>query len=111
LKIETQKRKETQREEIFWQVKPLNNRTAMKVRKLWFSGEQLFIETAKGEIFTQPLQHYPRLHRASARQRAAWEQTCEGLHWEAIDEDISFESFFYDDNDPQVVRATEALAV
>jgi hypothetical protein len=82
----------------------------MKVQKLWFTDELLFIETINGETFSQPLQHYPRLRRASPQQRAVWKQSCDGLHWETIDEDISFESFFYDDNDPLVVHAVDAFA-
>jgi hypothetical protein len=83
----------------------------MKIQKLWFTDEQLCIETTKGEIFSQCLRHYPRLRRASPQQRSVWKQSPEGLHWEAIDEDISFESFFYDDNDPLVVHAADTITV
>jgi hypothetical protein len=83
----------------------------MNIQKLWFTDELLYIETISGEIFSQPLQHYPRLKQASPQQRAAWIQSCEGLHWEAIDEDISFESFFYDDHDPLVVHAADTLTL
>ena len=30
----------------------------MKVQKLWFADEQLFIETTNGEIFSQLLAHF-----------------------------------------------------
>jgi hypothetical protein len=72
----------------------------MKAKKIWFSEERLFIETSKGEIYSQPLNFYPRLLRASDAQRKLWKQSYGGLHWEMINEDISFDSFLWGDNDP-----------
>ncbi|GHS93455.1 hypothetical protein FACS1894139_07300 [Planctomycetales bacterium] len=75
----------------------------MNVQRLWFAEGQLWIAAENGEVHRQPLRYYPRLQRADAAQRAVWEQTNDGLHWLAIDEDVSFESFFYTDDDPSVV--------
>jgi hypothetical protein len=72
----------------------------MKVTKLWFTDERLFIETATNEVFSQLLRFYPRLQYATNEQRGEWEQSYGGLHWQSIDEDISFESFTWPDNDP-----------
>jgi len=72
----------------------------MKVVRLWFSDERLFIETKKKEELSQPLRFYPRLKKATTAQREGWKQSYGGLHWEAIDEDISFESFHWAENDP-----------
>ena len=72
----------------------------MKVIKLWFSDERLFIETNKKEVLSQQLRFYPRLNKATNAQREKWKQSYGGLHWETIDEDISFESFHWSDNDP-----------
>jgi hypothetical protein len=72
----------------------------MKVNKLWFSDERLFIETSKNEVLSQPLFFYPRLKKATEMQRKNWKQSYGGLHWLSIDEDISFESFNWADNDP-----------
>ncbi len=72
----------------------------MRVVRLWFDDGRLFIETAKKEVLSQPLRFYPRLAAATDAQRAGWEQSYGGLHWAAIDEDISFESFRWGDDDP-----------
>ena len=72
-----------------------------KVKRVWFADERIFIETAAGEVFSQPMRFFPRLQCATDAQRAAWSQSFFGLHWPAIDEDISFESFRWDDNDPK----------
>ena len=72
----------------------------MRVNRLWFSDERLFIETEKDEILSQLLYFYPRLKNATDSQRQNWQQSYGGLHWQTIDEDISFESFYWADNDP-----------
>ena len=72
----------------------------MKVNKLWFSDDRLFIETKNKEVLSQLLCFYPRLKNATHTERKEWKQSYGGLHWEAIDEDISFESFQWSDNDP-----------
>jgi hypothetical protein len=72
----------------------------MKVIKLWFSDECLFIEKKKKEVLSQKLHFYPRLKKATNAQREEWKQSYGSLHWETIDEDISFESFYWSENDP-----------
>ena len=70
------------------------------VKKLWFDNERIYIETASGKTQSQPMRFFPRLRQASVMQRSEWTESHFGLHWEKIDEDISFESFTWDDNDP-----------
>ena len=71
-----------------------------KIKKLWFDDERIFIETADGDRQSQPMRFFPRLQCATDIQREEWTESYFGLHWEKIDEDISFESFTWDDNDP-----------
>ena len=49
----------------------------------------------------QSLLWYKRLRAASEEQRNDYEIDDEGIHWYALDEDISFESFEYDDPEPK----------
>ena len=70
------------------------------INKLWFDGERIFIETVNGEVQSQSMRFFPRLRQATAIQRSEWTESHFGLHWEKIDEDISFESFTWEDNDP-----------
>jgi hypothetical protein len=72
----------------------------MKINKLWFDNERIYIENNKGEILSQLLMFYPRLKNAAIEQRDEWKQSYGGLHWKNIDEDISFESFMWADDDP-----------
>ena len=70
------------------------------IKKLWFDDEWIYIETSDGEIRNQPMLFFPRLRNATDLQRAEWTESHFGLHWEKIDEDISFESFSWADDDP-----------
>lgn len=67
----------------------------MTIKKLWFTQDRIYVETAKGETLSQSLYFYPRLLRATPEERADCELWEDGIHWEQIDEDISFESFHY----------------
>jgi hypothetical protein len=69
------------------------------IQNLWFADERIFIETAKGEILSQSMRFFRRLRQATDAQRSEWTESHFGIHWEKIDEDISFESFTWDDND------------
>ena len=69
------------------------------VNKLWFEDGRIFMETVRGEVRSQPMRFYPRLQQATDEQRTEWTESYFGLHWEKIDEDISFESFTWNDSD------------
>jgi Protein of unknown function (DUF2442) len=58
-----------------------------------FDDDTLWVELADGRTVGAPLAWFPRLLRASAEQRASVRisPSGAGLHWEALDEDISVE--------------------
>ena len=69
----------------------------MKIIKLWFENGRIYITNDKGETLYQSLKFYPRLLTASEEQRSNYELEHFGIHWDDIDEDVSYESFYYDD--------------
>ena len=73
----------------------------MKLTKIWFEGDCIYGLTDKGESVWQSLLWYRKLRAASEAQRNDYEMDDEGIHWYHLDEDISFESFGYDDREPQ----------
>ena len=75
----------------------------MKISKLWFENDRIYILTDDGRTLWQSLLYYRRLREATDEQRADYELDDEGIHWEALDEDVSFESFEYEDPEPQGV--------
>ena len=73
----------------------------MKLTKIWFEGDRIYGLTDKGESVWQSLLWYRKLRAASEAQRNDYEMDDEGIHWYHLDEDISFESFGYDDREHQ----------
>jgi hypothetical protein len=57
------------------------------------SDETLFVELSDGRTISVPLAWYPRLLHATREERKNWRLIGKGhgIHWEAIDEDISVE--------------------
>jgi hypothetical protein len=72
----------------------------MKATKVWFEGERIYIETDDGRTLWQSILYYQRLLHATEEQKKDFELGVFGIHWEEIDEDISYESFEYDDPEP-----------
>ena len=68
----------------------------MKIEKLWFDNDNIYIQINTGHIIGNPLKWFSRLNNASVEQRNKYEigPFGESVHWEEIDEDLSIESFF-----------------
>ena len=62
--------------------------------------DTLSVVLSDGRTVTAPLAWFPRLLKASGRQRADWELIGGGIgiHWEAVDEDISVSSLLQPEN-------------
>jgi hypothetical protein len=56
-----------------------------------FTDDTMSVDLEDGRTITVPLAWYPRLLHASPEQRLAYDLSPGGIHWEAIDEDISVE--------------------
>ena len=72
----------------------------MKAKRVWFEGERIYIEADDGRTLWQSILYYQRLKNATDEQRNDYELGHFGIHWEEIDEDISYESFEYDMPEP-----------
>jgi len=58
---------------------------------VYCDGDTLHVRLADGREIGVPLEWFPRLRDATPAQRADWELIGRGIgiHWEAIDEDLS----------------------
>lgn len=65
------------------------NISALEVK---FDSDAMWVVLADGRTIGVPLAWFPRLLSATERERAACEIGTFGLHWEALDEDISIEA-------------------
>lgn len=76
----------------------------MKITEIWFCGDQIFGRDEKGKVYSQSLLWYPRLKEASPEERKKYSFGFDGIHWRNLDEDISFESFEYEDAQPSAMQ-------
>jgi Protein of unknown function (DUF2442) len=65
-----------------------------RVVDLSFTSDSLRVVLADGREVSAPLEWFPRLRDANAKQRRNWRLIGRGIgiHWEEIDEDISVNS-------------------
>ena len=66
----------------------------MKIEKIWLTDSAIWIRTDEGKEACEKFSDYPRLRYATQEQRAQFEADDFGIHWEELDEDLSFEGFF-----------------
>lgn len=64
-----------------------------RVRHVRFDADSIVVELMDGRTISAPLAWFPRLAAADPDQLAQW-KVCSGgygIHWEALDEDLSTE--------------------
>ena len=59
------------------------------IQSAWCTDEDLVVRLKDGRRISAPLWWFPRLLKATPAQRAGFAIGCAGLHWEALDEDLS----------------------
>lgn len=69
----------------------------MKIQEIWFDSSHIYGRDENGREYSQSLAWYPRLKAAPDEERRRYTFGLDGIHWRALDEDISFESFTYDE--------------
>jgi hypothetical protein len=60
----------------------------LRPRSVEFTASELVVTLADGRKIATPLEWYPRLKRASAKERANFEIMPMGIHWPGLDEDL-----------------------
>ena len=76
----------------------------MKITKIWFTADHIFGRDEEGKEYSQSLLWYPKLRTASDDERSQYTFGYDGIHWRSLDEDISFESFTYEDSEPSALQ-------
>lgn len=75
-----------------------------EIKEIWFDSDYIYVRDEKGQEYRQSLLWYPMLRKATDKERLQYRIGLDGIHWRALDEDISFESFEYDDADPSPLQ-------
>jgi uncharacterized protein DUF2442 len=65
------------------------SRMSISAKSLLFDDNNMFIALIRRRTLGVPLVWFPRLLHASPEQREVYEIIHDGLHWDALDEDIS----------------------
>jgi len=60
-------------------------------KRVTFDADSFWVELSDGRIIGVPLAWFPRLLNASPEQLEGYELSPRGIHWDALDEDISIE--------------------
>jgi hypothetical protein len=63
--------------------------TSVRATKITFDDDNMWMELSDGRTLGVPLAWFPRLLHASREEREACRISRRGLHWEALNEDIS----------------------
>jgi Protein of unknown function (DUF2442) len=66
----------------------------MKIEKLWFENDYVFIKTDVGHIVGNPLSWFPVLQNATIEQRNNFEIGHYGIYWPDLNEDLGLSGFF-----------------
>ncbi len=77
-------------------------------KALRFDEHSLWVELSDGRTIGVPLAWFPRLLHATPQQREAYELSPRGIHWDAIDEDISVQGLLAGLGDQTAVRRSAA---
>lgn len=72
----------------------------MRIVKIWFDGDWLCGQDDNGTTYRQSLLWYKKLRKATDKERENYTFGYDGIHWRELDEDVSFESFAYEDAAP-----------
>ncbi|MDN3585525.1 DUF2442 domain-containing protein [Pedobacter aquatilis] len=64
------------------------------ISKVWVENDKIHIKTNMGEVKSHPLDWFPRLKNAPKELLENFTLSPFGIHWEELDEDLSFEGFF-----------------
>ena len=63
--------------------------TSASAMRVWFDEDSLWVDLSDGRTIGVPLAWFPRLLHGTAEQREQVRISSRGLHWDALDEDVS----------------------
>lgn len=69
--------------------------TELRIQAVSFNADKILVRFADGKEIAVALSYFPRLEAATRVERERWSLIGRGLgvHWEAVDEDLSVENF------------------
>lgn len=74
------------------------------IEKVWLTDTAVWVRTKDGREAYEDFELLPRLKWATTAQRENYELKHFGIRWEDVDEDLSYEGFFYEKSDSRLFR-------
>ena len=84
--------------------------SSVRAKAIRFDQDSMWMELSDGRTLGVPLAWFPRLLHGSTGQREQVEISSRGLHWEALDEDISIDGLLAGRGDQTRSRAAAEIA-
>jgi Protein of unknown function (DUF2442) len=63
--------------------------SSVRATRVRFDADSMWVELSDGRTLGVPLAWFPRLLRSTPEEREQVQISSRGLHWEALDEDLS----------------------
>mgnify|MGYP002856411291 CR=1 FL=1 len=70
----------------------------LRISKVWVDATHVYAETTNGLRASYAFSEWPRLANATEEERRDFHLSYSGIHWPQVDEDLSFEGMFADNN-------------
>lgn len=64
------------------------------IERILITNRGVVVEFKDGFVGEEPFSSYPRLNKATEEERKKYVSSYYGLHWEELDEDLSFDGFY-----------------
>ena len=74
------------------------------IEKVWLTDSAIWIRTTDGRESKEEFDLLPRLKWATQKQRENYELNHYGIRWDELDEDLSYEGFFYEKHASRLYR-------
>lgn len=84
--------------------------SSVRANAVRFDQDSMWVELSDGRILGVPLVWFPRLLHSTMEQREQVSISSRGLHWEALDEDISIDGLLAGRGDQTRTRTDAAAA-
>jgi hypothetical protein len=82
--------------------------SSVKAKTVRFDQDSMWVELSDGRTIGVPLAWFPRLLHGSTDERDQVSISSRGLHWEALDEDISIDGLLAGRGDQTYPKAAKA---
>jgi hypothetical protein len=82
--------------------------SSVSATRVHFDSDSMWVDLSDGRVIGVPLAWFPRLLHATAEQREELRISRRGLHWEALDEDISIMGLLAGQGDQTINHKTFA---